>query len=350
MTDRSRGAAEFDLIDRIRARVPQRDDVILGIGDDAAVLQVPAGKQLVVATDTLNAGVHFPLGTAPADIGWKALAVNLSDLAAMGAQPAWCTLSLSLPHGDIAWLDAFLDGFLDLARQHEVALVGGDTTRGPLSISVTVHGLIDPGRLLRRDAAQVGDEVWVSGTLGDAAGALALLLQPGAPGGDARPGADAAGSAHSPQSLSREQETRLQALRPRLDRPLPRVASGRALVGLAHAAIDLSDGLLADLAHVCRASAVAAELQLEALPASPALRVAFEPSQRHALQAAGGDDYELCFTAPLAARAAIERAGRDTGVALTRIGLIVAGDGVQVFDRHGHHWQPAREGYVHFAG
>ena len=353
VTDCTRGA-EFDLIDRIRARVPRRGDVILGIGDDAAVLQVPEGKHLVVATDTLNAGVHFPLGTAPADIGWKALAVNLSDLAAMGAQPAWCTLSLSLPMGDAGWLDEFLDGFLGLASLHGVALVGGDTTRGPLSIGVTVHGLVDPGRVLRRDAAQVGDDVWVSGTLGDAAAALALLLPPsaGGPGGLACQGAGGAGAAQPSQPRSSEQERRgcLQALRPRLDRPLPRVDTGRALVGLAHAAIDLSDGLLADLAHVCRASAVAAELQLEALPASPALRAAFEPSLRYPLQTAGGDDYELCFTAPLAARGAIERVSRDTGVALTRIGVIVAGDGVRVLDRQGDHWQPARDGYVHFAG
>jgi thiamine-monophosphate kinase len=176
VTDGARGAAEFDLIDRIRARVAQRGDVIVGIGDDAAVLQVPVGKQLVIATDTLNAGVHFPHDTAPADIGWKALAVNLSDLAAMGAQPAWCTLSLSLPAADAGWVDAFLDGFLELATHHGVALVGGDTTRGPLSIGVTVHGFVEPGRALIRHAAKVGDEVWVSGTLGDAAGALQRLL------------------------------------------------------------------------------------------------------------------------------------------------------------------------------
>jgi len=374
---------EFDLIDLIRARVPQRDDVILGIGDDAAVLQVPAGRQLVVATDTLNAGVHFPIDTAPADIGWKALAVNLSDLAAMGAQPAWCTLSLSLPSADAGWVDAFLDGFLGLAVRHDVALVGGDTTRGPLSIGVTVHGFVDPGRVLRRAAAQVGDEVWVSGTLGDAAGALALLrLLPlgeaarldgtavragerpeavpkgrnegwgegsGSGANDAETGSPAQPMAVQQSSRPR-QESGLQALRERLDRPTPRVATGLALVGLAHAAIDLSDGLLADLGHVCRASAVAAELQLEALPTSPALRAAFGAPQRYALQAAGGDDYELCFTAPVSARAAVERAAIDTGVVLARIGRIVAGEGVLVFDDHGDRWQPTHAGYVHFAG
>ena len=382
MIDSSRGAAEFDLIDRIRARAARRDDVVLGIGDDAAILHVPAGRHLVVATDTLNAGVHFPSDTAPADIGAKALAVNLSDLAAMGAQPAWCTLSLSLPTADMDWLEAFLDGFLAMAARHDVALVGGDTTSGPLSIGVTVHGFIEPGRALRRDGAQVGDEVWVSGTLGDAAGALALWRQlPGheaagaqvvAIGAGERPDALATGrnergavaascvgdDAHSAASMRAcsvgqvagdAADRGWPALRPRLDRPTPRVATGLALVGLAHAAIDLSDGLLADLGHVCRASAVAAALQLEALPTSPALREAFAPAQRHALQASGGDDYELCFTAAPTARAAIESIALASGVALTRIGAIVAGEGVRVFDGHGQPWHPAHSGFVHFA-
>ncbi|TZF89928.1 thiamine-phosphate kinase, partial [Cognatilysobacter lacus] len=160
---------EFDLIARIRDRAVSRDDVILGIGDDAALLAVPVGRQLVVAMDTLNEGVHFPVATRAADVGWKSLAVNLSDLAAMGATPAWCVLSLSLPAPDAHWLDGFLDGFSELARLHRVALVGGDTTRGPLSICIAVHGFVEPGRALRRDGARVGDDVWVSGTLGDAA-------------------------------------------------------------------------------------------------------------------------------------------------------------------------------------
>ncbi|TWG86485.1 thiamine-monophosphate kinase, partial [Luteimonas sp. J16] len=168
-------AIEFDLIARIRARAGTRGDVVLGIGDDAALLQPPEGMQLVVTMDALNAGVHFPHGTAPADIGWKALAVNLSDLAAMGARPAWCTLSLSLPEGDARLVDALLDGFLALAAEHHVALVGGDTTRGPLSLCVAAHGFVEPGRALRRDGARVGDDVWVTGTPGDAAGALAAL-------------------------------------------------------------------------------------------------------------------------------------------------------------------------------
>ncbi|MFC7302362.1 thiamine-phosphate kinase [Cognatiluteimonas weifangensis] len=316
-------AGEFDLIARIRARAPLRDDVLLGIGDDAALLRPPPAKLLAVATDTLNAGVHFPADTRPADIGWKALAVNLSDLAAMGAQPAWCTLSLSLPQADAAWLDGFLDGFLALAAQHRVALVGGDTTRGPLSVCVTAHGWVTPAAALRRDAARVGDDVWVTGTLGDAAAALAQWR---------------AGGACDP------------ALRARLDRPQPRVAAGLALAGLAHAAIDLSDGLLADLGHVCAASGVGAQIALAALPASPALQAAFAAPARAALQASGGDDYELCFTAAPAHREAIARLARQTGIAMTRIGRIDADPGVRALDAAGEAWRPAAAGYVHFAG
>ncbi|WP_147653472.1 thiamine-phosphate kinase [Vulcaniibacterium gelatinicum] len=324
--------AEFDLIARIRARAAARADVVLGIGDDAALLQVPAGHWLVVATDTLNAGVHFPHDAAPADIGWKALAVNLSDLAAMGAEPAWCTLSLSLPTGDAAWLDGFLDGFLALAAEQGVALVGGDTTHGPLSVCVTVHGFVAPERALRRDGARVGDEVWVSGTLGDAAAALRLL-------GIGTP-ADAAPVRAAPAERA--------FLLARLHRPVPRLALGRALAGLAHACIDVSDGLLADLGHVCRASGVGAELMLAELPASPALRAACETGVRQALQATGGDDYELCFTAAPAQRAALEALAAATDTPLTRIGRIVAGAGVRALAADGRPWQPPRRGYEHF--
>jgi len=314
--------AEFDLIDRIRRRVQSRGDVVLGIGDDAALLKVPAGRWLVVAADTLNAGVHFPEDTAPADVGWKSLAVNLSDLAAMGAEPAWCTLSLSLADADAQWVDGFLDGFLELTDTHGVALIGGDTTRGPLSISVTVHGFVAPDRALRRDAARIGDDLWISGTLGDAAGALAQW---------------------------REGGTRDAFLRSRLDRPMPRVALGRALADVARACIDISDGLLADLAHVCRASGVGARVELDRLPASDALRNAFDESTRHALQAAGGDDYELCFTAPVELRDEIARIAHEVSTPVARIGRIEAGEGVRAFDGHGAQWQADRPGYQHFA-
>ena len=327
MTDIPRGAGEFDLIARIRARALQagaaRPDVVLGIGDDAAVLQVPADCLLVVATDTLNDGVHFPIDTAPADLGWKALAVNLSDLAAMGAQPAWCTLSLSLHEADAGWVDAFLDGFLALAHAHGVALVGGDTTRGPLSVCVTVHGFADYGHALRRSGALVDDDLWISGTLGDAAAALSQWR---------------AGGATEP------------ALRRRLDRPDPRVATGRALSRIAHACIDVSDGLLADVGHLCSASAVGARIDIDALPASDTLRAMFTDETRRVLQTAGGDDYELCFSAAPSWREAIAAIAADTGVPLSRIGRVVAGDEVVALDRNGDTWQPPRRGFDHFTG
>lgn len=320
---------EFDLIARLRRRAATRTDVVLGIGDDCALLAPPAGMQLAVTADTLNAGVHFPLETAAADIGWKALAVNLSDLAAMGAAPAWCTLSLCLPQADVDFVDAFADGFLALAGQHAVALVGGDTTRGPLSIAVTAHGLVAPGQALRRDGAQAGDDLWVSGTLGDAAAALAHGMRP--PAGAQMP-AEAA-----------------TWLRTRLDRPTPRVALGHALVGVAHACIDLSDGLLADLGHLCRASAVAARVEVDALPASAALQaLGLQADLRRRWQAAGGDDYELCFTAPPDRRAAVQAAGRAAAVPVTRVGCIVSGAGVQARTATGAVWAPAAPGFVHF--
>jgi thiamine-monophosphate kinase len=313
--------AEFDLIARIRARAGTRPDVVLGIGDDGALLQPPAGLQLVVAMDTLNAGVHFPHDTAPADIGWKALAVNLSDLAAMGALPAWCVLSLSMPDADATFVDGFIDGFMQLAAQHEVALVGGDTTRGPLSVCVTVHGFVEPGTALRRDGARIGDEIWVSGSVGDAAAALAQWRA-----GD---GLDA-------------------ALRARLDRPTPRVALGRALRGIATAGIDVSDGLLADLGHVCTARGVAAQVEVDRLPASAALRAAFDGDARRTLQATGGDDYELCFTAPPGARTGIEAAAVSAGVAVTCIGRVVDGTGVSAHTGDGGEWSAPALGWIHF--
>jgi thiamine-monophosphate kinase len=313
---------EFELIERIRRRALLRDDVLLGIGDDAALLRVPDGHDLVVATDALNSGVHFPRDTAAADVGWKALAVNLSDLAAMGARPAWCTLALSLPHPDAAWLDGFLDGFAALASGYGVALVGGDTTRGPLSACVTVHGFVPHGAALRRDAARIGDDIWVTGTLGDAAAALAQLQA----GGVADP-----------------------ALRARLDRPQPRVEAGQALAGIAHACIDLSDGLLQDLGHVCAASGVGAVIELEALPASPALAARSRGDTLQGEQACGGDDYELCFTAPSALADAVRVAAAGSGTAMHRVGRIVAGPGVRAQRADGTAWQPPRSGYAHFA-
>ncbi len=313
-------SGEFDLIARIRAHVAPREDVALGIGDDAALLAVPSGMQLVVTADTLNSGVHFPDDTAPADIGWKALAVNLSDLAAMGARPAWCTLSLSLPSSESRWVDGFIDGFLDLAALHGISLVGGDTTRGPLSIAVTAMGHVESGHALRRDGARLGDDVWVTGTLGDAAAALQSML--------------------SGAAVER-------SLRARLDRPTPRVEAGRALMGLASACVDVSDGLVADLGHLCARSGVGAQVELSRLPASRAL-ARFRPEVRWPWQASGGDDYELCFTASPRRAEQVQQALDFVGVPGTLIGRIVAGSRVQALDATGGTWDPPRAGYDHF--
>jgi len=321
--------AEFDLIAAIRARSRHaRDDVRLGIGDDAALLQPAPGMQLVACTDTLNAGVHFPADTAPQAIGWKALAVNLSDLAAMGAEPAWALLALSLPQADAAFVEALADGLARLAAQHGVALVGGDTTRGPLGLTVTALGQVPPGQALTRGGACAGDHVLVTGTLGDAAAALVLWQ---------------AGAQVLPQTDAQ------RALRQRLDYPQPRVAAGLALRGLASACIDISDGLLADLEHVCTASGVGAEVELEALPLSADLRASLPLAQARGLALAGGDDYELCFTVAPARLDAAQVALRASGIAARVIGRVVAAPGVRVFDAQGAPCLPTRAGYEHFA-
>lgn len=321
--------AEFELIERIRARCGvRRDDVVLGIGDDAALLQPSPGMQLVACADTLNEGVHFPAQTAPDAIGWKALAVNLSDLAAMGGTPAWALLALSLPQADVAFVEALVDGLARLAAQHGVALVGGDTTYGPLSVTVTALGQVPQGLALLRAGAHVGDLVLVTGTLGDAAAALVLLQ------------ADV-------QALP-ETDAHLQ-LRQRLDYPQPRLAAGQALRGFASACIDVSDGLLADLGHVCTASRVGAELDLDALPLSAALRSSLPMPQACDLALTGGDDYELCFTiAPVRLDAALA-ALRETGVNAHVIGRIVEAPGVRVLNGRGVAYELVRSGYEHFA-
>ncbi|MBS0515451.1 MAG: thiamine-phosphate kinase [Proteobacteria bacterium] len=318
--------AEFDLIELIRMRCARaRADVRLGIGDDAALLAVPGGQALAVCTDTLVCGVHFPKDTAPFDVGWKALAVNLSDLAAMGATPAWATLALTLPDADAGWVAAFADGFAALAGECKLALAGGDTTRGPLTITVTAHGFVPEHLALRRTGAQPGDAVLVTGTLGDAAAGLALRQ------GALRPGRG---------------EEQLIA---RLDRPVPRIAQGLLLRGRAHACIDVSDGLLADLGHICNASAVGAEIDLAMLPASPALLGLVADDARVPLQLGGGDDYELCFTAAPALATGLLNDLARSGCAATRIGRIVAEPGVRVRDVDGAFIASPRAGWEHFS-
>jgi thiamine-monophosphate kinase len=324
---------EFDLIGRIRDRTAQRrDDVRLGIGDDAAVLVVPPDHELVMAIDTLVDGVHFPHGTAAADIGWKALAVNLSDLAAMGATPAWALLALTLPPSDSAhalraFVDGFAQGFAELALPLRLALVGGDTTRGPLAISVAVHGLVPAGQAITRRGARLGDAVVVTGTLGDAAAGLACL-------DDGRPDA---------------QPSERGYLTGRLNRPTPRVAAGIALRGHASACIDISDGLLADLGHMCAASGVGAQIDVATLPLSSALRTVVDATAARNFALSGGDDYELCFTVAEATMGEVIGELTRQGCRATRIGRIVEGNGVRVRDADGGWLDIARKGWDHFA-
>ncbi|MES0874183.1 thiamine-phosphate kinase [Sinimarinibacterium thermocellulolyticum] len=308
---------EFALIRRYFAQLTlDGEGVVLGIGDDAALLRPSSGCELVVTSDTLVAGRHFPDTTTPFDIGWKSLAVNLSDLAAMGARPRWCTLALTLPEADASWLDGFAAGFAALARVHRCALVGGDTTRGALSITITALGEVPAGRALRRDGARIGDAICVTGTLGDAA--LALRL----------------GAAAVPE------------LRARLDRPQPRIAAGLALRDIAHAALDLSDGLIGDLQHILDASGVGATLDVDALPMSPAFARLTTAGTRRADQLAGGDDYELCICLP---EDTLDRARAALDVPLTRIGRIDAAPGLRLVDAQGHSITPSFTAYRHFS-
>src|SRR3569832_2326684 len=308
--------SEIDIIRRyFTAAGARRGDVAVGVGDDAAVVDVPAGQQLVLAMDTLVSGVHFPEETRAEDIGYKALAVNLSDLAAMGAEPAWATLALTAPRNDPAWLAAFAGGFSELARAAGVQLIGGDTTRGPLTVTVQVHGLVSRGEAVLRSAAREGDVIYVTGTLGDAALAL-RRWRAGLP-------------------VTSRAERQLAA---RLDRPTPRIEAGRALRGLAHAMIDISDGLAADLGHILAASGAGATITLDALPLSAAFEeVAAAMHKERAAEIAltGGDDYELCFTVAAAHCAEAERRLAAIGCGYRAIGLIEAAAGLRVRDRDG---------------
>ena len=319
--------SEFELIRRFFT-YPARH-AVLGVGDDAAIVRVRRGNELVVTTDMLVAGRHFSPGADPERLGHKALAVNLSDIAAMGATPCWATLAIALPRVDTHWLAAFMRGFMRLARRHGVDLVGGDTTRGPLNICVQVMGEVPRGRALRRDRARPGDDVWVSGTLGDAALALAA----------------------GPLGLAPRDR---RALRLKLDAPAPRVGLGIALRGVARSAIDISDGLVADLGHICERSRVAAVVDLDRLPCSAITKQHRDRPAARAALLAGGDDYELCFTAGSARRATIAGIARRLGLKLTRVGAIARRRRgvplVTVLDAAGRPMVMKWAGYEHFSG
>lgn len=330
---------EFGLIRRYftRADHPLPAGVRLGIGDDAALLDLPPGESLAVTTDTLVAGRHFPHDALPFDIGWKALAVNLSDLAAMGAKPVGVTLAITLPLADDAWLAAFADGFFALADAHGMPLIGGDTTRGPLSITVTALGSVPPAQALRRDGAAPGDLIYVSGTLGDGGLGLALAQQ----------------RLHDVHLPPLHQAHALM----RLHRPTPRLALGLALRGIASAAMDVSDGLVQDLGHLLKASGrvepLGATLTLEQLPLSPGMQ--YLAGEGEVLQAqvldwalAAGDDYELLFTVPAQRQHQVEALTHELELMLTPIGEVELGAGVNLQCR-AEAWQlSGAKGFRHF--
>lgn len=316
--------SEFDLIKSYFTRPAKR--TVLGVGDDAALVRVTDGNELAISTDMLLAGRHFFAEDDPESLGHKVLAVNLSDLAAMGATPRWALLSLALPEANEQWLARFSAGWYALAQQHGVSLIGGDTTRGPMAFSVTIMGEIARGQALRRSGAKAGDEIWVSGTLGDAALALAYL-----------------------QRRIQITPHAAAAVLPRLHRPTPRIKLGRKLLGLAHSAIDISDGLVADLGHVLEASGLGAEIRLDDLPVSETLRAYWQDDvARHAVLA-GGDDYELCFTAKAIQHAAIMKIGKGLKLPLTCIGHITRKPGLVVRDADDQIFNFEGSGFDHFA-
>ena len=319
---------EFELIRRffVRGDTAARDPrVLLGIGDDAALLDVPQGMDLAVSVDAIVAGRHFPEGADARAIGHRALAVNLSDLAAMGATPAWATLSLTMPSADSDWLEKFAAGFLDLADAHSVALVGGDTTRGPLTVSVQILGTVAHGSALRRGGGAAGNILAVSGTLGDAAAGLAFLQAPPA----AKPSPD------------------VEALIQRFDYPTPRVQLGQAARGIASAAMDLSDGLVGDLPKLADACGLAAHVCIEALPLSRAMRNCASLGQARDWALAGGDDYELLFAVPANRFIELQGAADQLNLTLTPVGELHAGAGV-TWSLNGENFAPGVSGYDHF--
>lgn len=313
---------EFEVIRRFFQRPLRRKDVVTGPGDDCALLRVPADNLLAVSTDTLVAGVHFFADMDPVRLGHKALAVNLSDLAAMGAEPRWVSLALTLPQADEAWLDGFSRGFLALADFYNVELVGGDMTRGPLSITVSIKGVVPENGALHRSGAQPGDGIWVTGELGGAALALQHLLGrlPGAPEAD---------------------------LLTRLECPQPRIVTGMALRGVASSCLDLSDGLASDLGHILRASGVGAQIDLERLPLPAALKALAE-EERWSLALAGGDDYELCFTVPEGQRGMLETLIAAQGITAYEIGRIISGPSTITWQLAGQEQGLALQGWDHF--
>lgn len=319
---------EFSLIARYFDRVRRaRLDVETGIGDDCALLNIPDKQTLAISTDTLVSGNHFLPDISPVDLAHKALASNLSDLAAMGADPAWLTLAITLPEVDETWLEAFSDSLFEQINYYDMQLIGGDTTRGPLSMTLGIYGYVPVGRALKRSGAKPGDWIYVTGTPGDSAAGLAILQN----------------------RLRVENEQDAQGLLKRHLRPTARILHGQALRDLASAAIDLSDGLSSDLGHIVKASNCGAILDMDAMPFSDAMRRHVEPEQALRWALAGGEDYELCFTVPERNRGALDVAIGHLGVPFTCVGQMSADvEGIQ-FSRDGKPVSFDLKGYDHFA-
>lgn len=317
---------EFDIIKTFfLSQSIHRPDVSTGIGDDAAIVQPPQGIELAITTDTLVCGVHFPESTSPYDIGYKSLAVNLSDLAAMGAAPAWVTMTLTLPNKNTDWIKAFSQGFFHLANQHHVQLIGGDLTHGPLSITIQAIGFTPTQQAILRSKAKSGDFIYVTGTLGDAG--LALK--------------------HIRQHITLDPAYQ-QAILQRLNRPEPRISIGRRLRSFASAAIDISDGLAADLSHILNASAVGARLNVNELPLSDGLSQTLTSDEAIALALTAGDDYELCFTLPPQHHAEFEKQLSPLPCRITCIGKITEKPGLELHYHDGGAYHGPILGYQHF--
>jgi thiamine-monophosphate kinase len=318
--------SEFDLIARYFTRPTRSSSAVqLGVGDDCALIAPPVNESLAISTDMLVEGRHFLPGADPESLGHKSLAVNLSDLAAMGARPLGFSLALALPSADEAWLASFARGLFALADTEQIELIGGDTTRGPLTICITVFGSVPIDQALRRNGARANDDIWVSGSLGDARLGLDVLMRQ--------------------RKLS---ETDSAIALQRLHRPSPRVSLGLALRGVASAAIDISDGLIGDLGHILQRSSVGAAVEADVLPISSALRSQDQQTQ-HVFALNGGDDYELCFCAPPAQRENVIAAAQQAGVAVTRIGHVTEIPSLRVLDHAGNPLQVHSKSFDHFS-
>jgi thiamine-monophosphate kinase len=319
-------ASEFELIKTYFQDLTDKDpSVKCGIGDDAAIIQIPRDKEIVLSIDTLLEGTHFPVDTNPADIGYKALAVNLSDMAAMGAVPKWVLLSISIPDNDEVWIKEFASGFFGLAQQHSVSLIGGDMSRGPLSITIQIQGLLTADTALKRDGAQIDDLIYVTGTLGDAGVGLDII--------------------QGNQSIGNEYKTFFLNS---LNRPDISVEAGLRIREIANSAIDISDGLIADLGHILQASHVGSEVEVEEIPLSIAMQQCIDKETAWNYALTSGDDYKLCFTASAEQHVLITNTFKEINIPVHCIGKINGDTGLQLKLPDGTCFESSGKSYQHF--